>query len=131
MLQPWQILIDPWLLRQRHSLQGMALWPFVLVRGQTLHAGTTPLTWVEKNGVKHLFEARLLNHEQIHLRQQAEMLLVPFYLWYGIEYGIRRLKHPHDTAYSRISFEQEAYAHDTNQDYLQHRKPYAWLRYLL
>ena len=28
----------------------------------------------------------LINHEKIHLRQQAELLVIPFYIWYCIEY---------------------------------------------
>ena len=30
-----------------------------------------------------------VNHEKIHLRQQIELLVLPFYVWYGIEFLIR------------------------------------------
>ena len=32
---------------------------------------------------------KTLRHEHIHTMQMREMLYVPFYLWYGIEYVIR------------------------------------------
>ena len=32
-------------------------------------------------------------------------------------------------AYYRIRFEQEAYAHMFNENYLDNRKPYNWRRY--
>jgi hypothetical protein len=59
------------------------------------------------------------------------MLLLPFYLWYGVEYIIR-LAITHDTkrAYRTISFEQEAYANECDEQYLQHRRLYAWLKYV-
>ena len=32
---------------------------------------------------------KTLRHEHIHTMQMREMLYVPFYLWYGIEYVIK------------------------------------------
>ena len=29
------------------------------------------------------------NHEKIHLKQQKEMLVIPFFIWYGLEYLVR------------------------------------------
>lgn len=70
----------------------------------------------------------MLNHEQIHARQQRELLWVPFLLWYGIEWFIRLFQHGDE--YRSISFEREAYGNEKNLNYLQERKPYAWLRYV-
>ena len=70
----------------------------------------------------------LINHERIHTRQMMEMLIVGFYLWYVIEWLIRLPKNKN--AYRSISFEREAYANDGNLNYLQQRKPFAWLHYL-
>ena len=53
---------------------GMALFPFILVRRPN-----PSLT--------------LLNHERIHLRQQAELGVLPFYVWYVLEYLIRRFQY--------------------------------------
>lgn len=73
-----------------------------------------------------------LNHEQIHTEQMKEMLYVFFYLWYIIEWLIRLiiLRDSHK-AYRSISFEQEAYANQENLTYLEGRKRYRWLTYVL
>jgi hypothetical protein len=73
----------------------------------------------------------LLNHERIHLKQQLELLILPFYVIYLIEFAIRyiRLK-DFKSAYLNISFEQEAYENDQNEDYLLSRKFYNWIIYL-
>lgn len=49
-----------------------------------------------------------LNHGKIHERQQVEMLILPFYLWYLAEFLIRRLSKPRKEAYLSILFEKEA-----------------------
>lgn len=91
---------------------GMALFPFILVR----QPNPGPV---------------LLNHERIHLRQQAELGILPFYLWYVVEYLIRRLRYgDHYTAYRNISFEREAFANDMNMVYLKQRRWWAFWRYL-
>ena len=73
----------------------------------------------------------ILRHERIHTRQMLELLILPFYVWYGIEWLVR-LIHTRSflRAYLSISFEREAYAHQANPTYLQQRRHYAWLKYL-
>lgn len=72
-----------------------------------------------------------LHHEHIHTRQLLEMLVLPFYIWYVMEWFLRLLKtHNLIRAYRAISFEREAYDHQDDEDYLQRRRPYAWLKYL-
>ena len=73
----------------------------------------------------------LLNHERIHLKQQAELLVVFFYLWYGIEFLARwfQYKNRH-TAYRNISFEREAYANGKDLDYTMRRPFWNAIRYL-
>jgi len=63
----------------------------------------------------------LINHERIHLRQQLEMLLLPFYIWYLI--ALRR------KGYWNCKFEREAYANEHNLNYLKTRRPFAFLKY--
>ncbi|MBC8152436.1 MAG: hypothetical protein H7Z72_05950 [Bacteroidetes bacterium] len=93
-------------------VDGMALFPFVLVRRPNP-------------------EPELLNHERIHLRQQLELLLLPFYVWYLTEYLIRRSQYRnHYTAYRNISFEREAFAHDADLNYLKTRRWWAFLRWV-
>lgn len=71
---------------------------------------------------------RLINHERIHTRQMLEMAILPFYLWYLIEWLVRL---PHDgNAYYHISFEREAYLHEHDKHYLEHRRWYAWWRHM-
>ncbi len=96
----------------RLNADGMALFPFILVR-------------------QHQPGPVLINHERIHLRQQAELGILPFYVWYGIEYIIRRIqgKTP-DQAYRNISFEREAYANETNLTYLKTRRLWSFWRYV-
>jgi hypothetical protein len=91
---------------------GMALFPFILVR----HRHPGPM---------------LINHERIHLRQQIELGILPFYLWYVIEYLIRRMQYrDHYTAYRHICFEREAFANDQNLTYLNTRPHWEFRRYL-
>lgn len=93
--------------------KAITIWPFIFVRKNA---------WYSNDNDRH---------ERIHGRQQLEMLLLLFYLWYGLEYIIRlAIMRDRDRAYCTISFEQEAYTHERNQDYLQHRRWYAWLNYV-
>jgi len=78
---------------------------------------------------KEMDDKETVNHESIHWQQQLEMLVIFFYLWYLIEWGIRLFTNKKD-AYYCISFEQEAYAYTKNFDYLKTRKRYAWVKYL-
>ena len=71
----------------------------------------------------------VINHEKIHWRQQLEMLILPFYIWYVIELLIKKLI-DRDTAYTCMSFEREAYKHQYELNYLKKRKPYSWVKYL-
>jgi len=68
-----------------------------------------------------------IKHENIHLRQQAECLIIFFYIIYFINYLINRFKkNSHIEAYKNILFEKEAYDNENNLNYF---KFYGWLRY--
>ena len=72
-----------------------------------------------------------VNHELIHVRQQEEMLIILFFIWYVIEWVIRLAIYWNlDEAYRNISFEQEAYDHEAEHYYLSVRKHFAWMRYI-
>ena len=73
-------------------------------------------------------DAVMHNHERIHTRQMLELLVVGFYLWYITEWIIRLPRK--GNSYRRISFEQEAYDHENDLNYLDHRKRFAWIHYL-
>ena len=78
-----------------------------------------------------LHDPVLVNHEKIHLRQQRELLVLPFYLLYLMEYGIgRRRGMSHYDAYQQISFEREAFIHERDPGYLKKRKWGAFRKYM-
>lgn len=73
------------------------------------------------------------NHEKIHLKQMQEMLWLPFYIQYGVEYLViivARLFDKQGDRYHDISFEEEAYNNETNLNYCSDRKHFAWLKYI-
>ena len=74
---------------------------------------------------------RTLQHEAIHIRQMWEMLVIPFYLWYVLEWLIRLVQYrDRMQAYRNISFEREAFANDRNENYLNERRFFSFLKYL-
>jgi len=96
----------------RHFV-GIALWPFIVVKDAFLKE-----------------DAYFINHERIHLRQQAELLVVPFYFIYVIEYVIRLFQYRNSQlAYRNISFEKEAYYNQDDLSYLKKRKLWSFIRY--
>lgn len=73
----------------------------------------------------------LMNHERIHHRQQLELLLVFFYLFYLLNYLLNLVRYRnHFKAYKEIVFEREAFAMDNDLQYLNKRKWFAFVRYL-
>ena len=72
----------------------------------------------------------IVRHERIHTRQMVELLVIPFYLLY-IAASLREGPVFRDTesAYRSISFEQEAYAHQDDPEYIQQRRLYAFFNY--
>ncbi|MBP5687103.1 MAG: hypothetical protein IK100_01680 [Muribaculaceae bacterium] len=71
---------------------------------------------------------RLINHESIHSAQMRELLYLPFYILYLLEWFIRLFGR--GDAYFNLSFEREAYKNEANYNYLNERKHYAWIKYM-
>jgi hypothetical protein len=93
---------------------GICLYPFVLIGKEIEHT------------------EQLLNHERIHLKQQLETLIIPFYLLYFIEFLVRIIQYRNfEKAYRNISFEREAYFYESNTEYLKQRKSFAWTSFLI
>ena len=91
---------------------GMALYPFILV-----------------NMEQHKTDKQLIRHEKIHLRQQEELLIIPFYMLYIINYLFNLLRYKDcEKAYMNIFFEKEAYNNEDDENYLIKRKFWAWAR---
>lgn len=90
---------------------GITLYPFIFLGDTKLKINET-----------------LVNHEQIHLKQQLELLVLPFYIWYVLEFIFRYIQFKNwSLAYRNISFEREAYANEKNYKYLETRKKYNWI----
>ncbi len=72
-----------------------------------------------------------VNHERIHLRQQLELLIIPFYVWYLLEYLFRLVQlRDRKKAYYAISFEREAYENEKDLSYLKRRSFWKFISYL-
>jgi hypothetical protein len=94
------------------NIGGITLWPFVILREKY------------KGRAK-----RIINHESIHIKQQEELLIIPFYVLYITEWFIKLFFYGKKSYYN-ISFEREAYANEYDYEYLKNRKFWAWLKYL-
>lgn len=106
----WLIVSKFWVPK---GFSGITLFPFIIAR---------------KNRIDNQV---FINHEKIHIRQQLELLVLPFFVWYLIEFFIRLIQYKDKRmAYRNISFEREAYANDKHLNYLNKRKLFAFLRYL-
>lgn len=94
--------------------RGLTLFPFVIIRD-----------FLDRENKV------LLNHEKIHIRQQIELLILPFFLLYFLEYLFRLIQYRNkNTAYRNISFEREAYANERNLDYLKTRSFWKFKNYI-
>lgn len=67
------------------------------------------------------------NHENIHTAQMRELGYIFFYIFYFVEWLYRLVFHT-STAYRGISFEREAFEHQYDYDYLEHRERFAQWR---
>lgn len=108
-------IVSPFLIKllTRNFAGAIALYPFVIFKEASLKRNST-----------------IVNHEKIHLKQQIECLVLPFYLVYLIEYCRHRLKgKSHYWAYRSIRFEREAFDHEADAAYLSNRSLFAWVKY--
>ena len=77
---------------------------------------------------EHLTHTSIL-HERIHTAQMKELLYVPFYLFYFLEWILKLFKYGLKSYYN-ISFEREAFINEDDSSYLHHRERFAFLKYL-
>ena len=72
---------------------------------------------------------RLKRHETIHFQQFLETLVVPFVLLYAWDFLLGYIKYRDGAmAYRMIRAEQEAYDNDHDEDYLETRHRYSWIK---
>ena len=106
---------------------------FVIVTKYLIPKGFRGLTIFPFVFIKYQFDSDnkvLVNHEKIHIRQQLELLVLPFFLWYFVEYAVRLLQYKNaNLAYRNISFEREAYSNEINLNYLEKRSFFTFLTY--
>jgi hypothetical protein len=103
---PRWIIIVPFL-----NVRGMTLFPFILLKDKELATDKT-----------------IMNHEMIHLWQELELLILPFFIIYLLHYLLNLcIYRNHDKAYRNIIFEREAYRHECDLGYLKRRKFWGWL----
>lgn len=94
--------------------QGITLFPIIFLKERRL-----------------LEDKCLLNHEMIHVKQQQELLIIFFYLWYIVEFFIKLFKYrSRNKAYRAISFEREAYVMEKNVNYINERPRWAFIKYI-
>ena len=93
---------------------GLAVFPFVVLKHR-----------------RFKLDHNLINHEKIHLRQQLELLIIFFYLFYVLEFIMRLIQYNNwKQAYRNISFEREAYKNEKDLNYLKSRPFYCFIGYL-
>lgn len=104
-------------------------WVKVLTLGFASAIALYPFVFIKS---KDLWEDRVLvNHEMIHLRQQIEMLILFFYMFYVMEFLVRLIRYrSRYEAYRNISFEREAFSNGADPRYLRNRKFWAFIKYL-
>lgn len=106
------IFISKYLVPKGYS--AITIYPFVIFKSKYFKTNTT-----------------LINHEKIHLKQQLELLVLPFYIIYSLEFLVRLVQYKNGhLAYKNISFEREAYSNECNLKYLNNRSIWAFLKYL-
>lgn len=106
------LVVNKYILRKKFV--GITLWPFIVIKHEGLKG-----------------DAVFINHERIHLRQQLELLILPFFILYFFEFLYRLLQYKNAyTAYRNISFEREAYRNETRLDYLKEKKIWSFLKFL-
>lgn len=97
-----------------NGYRAITLYPFIFVRNDS-----------------DKFDKILINHETIHIQQQKELLVIPFYVWYVLEWLIKVFIYKSfNNAYLNICFEREAYCNEENIDYLKTRKRFSFFNYL-
>jgi hypothetical protein len=106
------IVLFKYLIPKNYS--GLTIYPFIFLKHHS-----------------NKWNKTLVNHEKIHLKQQAELLCLVFFVWYFLEYIFRLIQYKnHYNAYKNICFEKEAYTNEKDVNYLQNRKRFAFLKYL-
>ena len=105
----------PQLLSVFISIKAITLYPFIIIKGKG--------------------DKRLINHERIHICQQRELWVIPFYILYVL-FWIKNLykfwgkENLFQKAYEWIPFEREAHSNDYSENYVLRRPKFGWANYM-
>ncbi|WP_394759058.1 hypothetical protein [Flavobacterium sp.] len=106
------LIVSKYLIPKGYS--GMTVFPFIILKSK-----------------HYKYNKATVNHEKIHIRQQLELLILPFYIWYFSDFLIKIIIYrDRNKAYRNIVFEREAYANEKNLDYLKERSFWKFLYYV-
>jgi hypothetical protein len=111
------IIISNWKLMGKRTI-GITIFPFILLKKSYFENKSND------------FLQKTINHEKIHIKQQIELLVIFFYVWYALEWYIKSLKY-NTLAYENLSFEREAYNNEEKLDYLKTRKNWSFIKYII
>ena len=70
---------------------------------------------------EYFLNDKVRRHELVHWDQQIEMFIIPFYLWYFLEWIVKLFRYGRKSYYN-LSFEREAREGRV--------KRYGWIKYL-
>lgn len=106
------LIVSKYLIPKKY--RGLTFFPFIILRNRS-----------DKSNLI------LINHEKIHIRQQLELLILPFYILYFSDFLIKMIQYKDmNKAYRNIIFEREAYTKEKDLDYLKSRSFWQFLNYL-
>jgi len=93
------------------SIRAITIWPFIFFKDEP--------------------DANTLNHERLHIMQQRELLVLPFYIMYAFFWIYNKTKGLDNLeAYLNIPFEKEAYENHGDISYLLNRSMFSWKNYI-
>lgn len=112
------IVLESCKILKNTRIEAFTLYPFIFLRKK-------------KSDYHHMYLSITLNHERIHLNQQIELLIIPFFILYLFNFIInifvyRNLR----KSYKSIIFEKESYMYEKDLDYLKRRQIYSFIRML-
>lgn len=116
-------------------IAGITLFPFILVPKDKFQRLSKMEVQLDKDyRTTTTMDQVIKNHERIHWYQQLELLIIPFYIIYILNWlylGLIKYKCRNwDLAYQHIIFEKEAYDNEYDLSYLERRKIWSFLKYL-
>tara|TARA_B100001029_G_C15034629_1_gene439286 strand:+ start:1194 stop:1628 length:435 start_codon:yes stop_codon:yes gene_type:complete len=113
--------VPNWFSNKDMEMYGITLFPFIFV-----------INFDNRQNELIYKKYEILNHEKIHFQQMLETGIIGFYLIFLLEFMYKSIKYKNIVqGYLNISFEIESYKNMKNLQYLDYRKRYNWLKYII